>query len=154
MNVLWEISDFVRKVRREMRFGELSRAPLRLLRFEVLGDRAECEWVMRPSDPWDADLGPEVGERNQTMQALQDAMLVRELLLSSLSGIHTAKFRVYRQSLDESCELIIAGTIARDDDVPQRVSSLVMRAKLCGLRFWLDNGVLATLQSEECSVSA
>ena len=35
MRQLWEVADFVRKMRRQMRFGELSRAPLKLLRMEL-----------------------------------------------------------------------------------------------------------------------
>jgi hypothetical protein len=54
MRQLWEVADFVRTVRREMRFGELSRAPLRLLRLELREDAMECDWVARPPDVWDA----------------------------------------------------------------------------------------------------
>src|ERR1700721_552182 len=32
MKPVWDVADFVRGLRREMRFGELSRAPLKLLR--------------------------------------------------------------------------------------------------------------------------
>ena len=38
MRQLWEVADFVRKMRREMRFGEISRAPLQLLRVELRND--------------------------------------------------------------------------------------------------------------------
>ena len=154
MKLLWQISDFVRKMRREMRFGELSRAPMHLLRFELVGDTAECDWVARPADPWDSDLRPSIGPRNETMQALKDAIVVREMLFSSLPEICTATFRVYRQADETASELIIAGTVTREDDAPQGIRSIAMRAKLCGLRFWLNNGVLGALQSEECPLSA
>src|SRR5713226_6278057 len=47
---LWEASDFVRKVRLRMRFGEMSRLPLRLLRLELGHETAVCEWVARAND--------------------------------------------------------------------------------------------------------
>jgi hypothetical protein len=150
MNPLWELADLVRQIRRQLRFGELSRAQLRMLRLEWRGDTLECEWMARPADPWDASLPDGVAERNQTVQALRDAMQIRDLVFDMLTEVNSAKFRVYRQSGAEA-ELIITGTVAREDQPPPRVSSVVMRAKLYGLRFWLADGVLGTLQSEECT---
>jgi hypothetical protein len=150
MNPLWELADFIRQIRRQLRFGELSRAQLRMLRLEWRGDTLECEWIARPADPWDVSLPDGVAERNQTVQALSDAMQIRDLVFDMLADVHSAKFRVYRQSGAES-ELIITGTVAREDQPPPRVSSVVMRAKLYGLRFWLADGVLGRLQSEECT---
>jgi hypothetical protein len=149
MKPLWQATDFVRGVRRRLRFGELSRAPLQLLRLELRGDLAECEWMARPPDPWDADLAPGIAERNQTLQALRDAMAVRELMFDMLSEIRSAKFRVYRPTASESAELIITGTVGREDQPPFRVSSLVMRAKLCGFHFSLEDGVLKALPPKE-----
>lgn len=151
MKALWQAADFVRHIRRQLRFGALSRAPLNLLRLELRGDLAECEWMARPPDPWDADLAPIIGRRNQTMQALRDAMAIRELMFDMLSSIRKAKLRVYRQT-GASAELIITGTVSRDDQPPLRVSSVVMRAKLCGLHFSLDDGVLETLQPKTSSL--
>jgi hypothetical protein len=149
MKPLWEAADFVRRVRRQLRFGELSRAPLQLLRLELRGDLAECEWVARPPDPWDADLEAGIAERNQTLQALRDALTVRELMFDMLSEIRSAKFRVYRPTSTESAELIITGTVGREDQPPLRVSSVVMRAKLCGFHFSLEDGVLKALPPKE-----
>jgi len=151
MKPLWQAADFVRRVRRQLRFGALSRAPLKLLRLELRGDLAECEWMARDPDPWDADLGVVVGRRNQTMQALRDAMAIRELMFDMLSNIHTAKLRVYRQA-GTSAELIITGTVSREDQPPLRVTSVVMRAKLCGLHFSLDDGVLEAIQPRNGSL--
>ena len=50
MRPLWEVADFVRSMRRQMRFGEFSRSPLRLLRVELREDTAECDWILRPPD--------------------------------------------------------------------------------------------------------
>ncbi|MBZ5547221.1 MAG: hypothetical protein LAO22_04525 [Acidobacteriia bacterium] len=151
MTPLWEAADFIRRVRRRLLYGELSRAPLRLLRLELRGDVAECEWIARPPDPWDADLPPGVAERNQTLQALRDAMKIRDIMFEMLSEIRSAKFRVYRQSAAEAAELIITGTVAREDQPPPRVSSVAMRAKLCGFHFSLEDGVLKALPPKDRS---
>ena len=65
------LADFIRATRREMRFGELSRAPLRLLSLEWRGDSAKCEWMARPADVWDADISRSIRERKVTEQALK-----------------------------------------------------------------------------------
>jgi hypothetical protein len=50
-------------------------------------------------------------------------------------------------------ELIIAGKVSRDDEVASSVRSLAMKAKLFGLRFWLNDGVLEALQPEARAAS-
>jgi hypothetical protein len=149
MKPLWQAADLVRRMRRRLRFGGLSRAPLRLLRLELRDATAECEWMARPPDSWDADLPASEAQRNQTLQALQDALAVRELIFDALSEIRTAKFRVYRLSAMGSAELIITGEVSREDQGPFRVSSVVMRAKLCGFHFSLEDGVLEPLHIKE-----
>jgi hypothetical protein len=59
MRQLYEIADFIRATRRRLHFGELSRAPLRILRLELRGDSAECDWTTRPPDLWDSTLTPQ-----------------------------------------------------------------------------------------------
>jgi hypothetical protein len=151
MKQLWEADDFVRNLHRRLRFGELSREPLKLLRLELRRDEAECEWIARPADPWDADLPPSMGERNASLQALEDSLAVRSLLFAAVPSVSSAVFRVYRQIEPEHSELIITGTVTRDDQAAANVCSLAMRAQLCGLRFWLADGVLGRFHSEECS---
>jgi hypothetical protein len=151
MKQLWEVADFVRNLHRSLRFGELSRAPLKFLRLELRGDEAECEWIARPADPWDADLPPSVGDRNASLQALEDSLAVRDLLFSTMPCVSSAVFRVYRQVEGEHADLIITGTVTREDHAGANVCSLAMRAKLCGLRFWLADGVLGRFHSKECS---
>src|SRR5262252_3473747 len=119
MRPLWETADFVRRLRRQLRFGALSRAPLKLLRLELRGEVAECEWLARGPDPWDADLAVVLARRNQTIQALRDAMAIRELMFDVLSDVRTAKLRVYREG-GASAELIITGTVSREDQPPLR----------------------------------
>ena len=147
MKQLWEAADFVRNLHRRLRFGDLSRAPLKLLRLEVRGEEAECEWMARPADPWDADLPPGVGERHASLQALEDCLAIRTLLFSAVPSISKAVFRVYRAEM-ERAELIITGTVTREDQAATNVCSLAMRAHLCGLKFWLADGVLGRFQSE------
>ncbi len=149
MRQLWEASDFLRKLRLRMRFGNLSRAPLKLLRFELRGEVAECEWMARPADAWDADLPPGIGDRNASSQALQDSLAVRGMLFAAMPGVSSALFRVYRAVEGAEAELVIVGTVERDEQVAGNVRSLAMRAKLFGFRFWMDNGVLGALQPSE-----
>lgn len=143
MRQLWEASDFVRKLRVQMRFGELSRAPLKLLRFEL---RDDVEWMARPADPWDADLAPSVGKRNASSQALEDSLAVRKMLFGAIPEISSAVFRVYRAVEGAEAELIIVGTVERHEQVAGNIRSVAMRAQLFGFRFWMDDGVLGTLQ--------
>jgi hypothetical protein len=81
------------------------------------------------------------------MQALEDAIGVRQLMFCLFPQIQAAGFRVYRPA-GEQIELIIAGRVAREDQVPQTIQSVAMRAKLCGFQFVLDEGVLASLRSQ------
>jgi hypothetical protein len=153
MRLLWEIADFGRAVDRQMRFGELSRAPLRLLRLEWRGDVAECDWMARPADEWDRDLPRQVSDANVSEQALRDAIAMRELLFYALPGVRAASLRVFRQSSGGTRDLIITGAVTRGEEVPRNVPSTAMRAKLLGFQFWFQEGFLEGLPPEECAVS-
>ena len=146
MRALWELGDFVRAMRREMRFGELSRPPLRLLSLEWRSDSVKCEWMARPADVWDVDLSRSIRERKVTEQALRDAIAIRDLLFSVLPGVTTANLRVYRGG--DPLELVIAGSVTRDSPASNGIRSLAMRVKLCGLHFHLENGKLEPLLRE------
>jgi hypothetical protein len=150
---LCELGDFARRVRVQARFGELSRARLSLLRMEWCREYAECDWLARPADPWDADLPSIVGKRNASMQALHDAIKIRSILFRVMPELQTAELRAYRYSPEESLELIVSGTVSRNVRAPASVRSVAMRAKLFGFSFWLDEGVLENLQPDECAVS-
>jgi hypothetical protein len=150
---LYDIGYFFRALRARLRFGRFSRVPLRLLRLELRGNSAECDWMARPADPWDADLPRPVGERHASLQALEDAILVRDLLFGALPGANAAAFRVYRESTGTEPELIIAGTVTREKSAARSSRSLAMRAKLLGLQFLLEDGILEALRSEECAMS-
>ena len=153
MNPFWEVADFVRGLRREMRFGELSRAPLRLLRLELRGDSVACDWIARPADVWDAGLQRDQRERSVSEQALRDAIRVRDLVFDSLPRIERAVLRAFRSSgAREPPELIISGVAMREAPPVFRVSSLVMRAKLYGFQFHVEDGILRALERQESSI--
>ena len=149
MKELQQIADFVRGLRTQMRFGELSRAPLQLLRLQLEGETAEYDWIARPPDPWDAALPSRERDRNASLQALLDAMALREMLFCVLPGIRSAEFRAFRQSAREPPRVVIAGTVTREAPAVPRVPSPAMRAKLYGFHFCLDDGVLRPQSSED-----
>jgi hypothetical protein len=145
MTAIHEAADFLRDIRRRMRRGDLSREPLRLLRLEVTRDHVVCEWFVRPPDAWDQQLPARVREENRTHQTLRDALKMRELLFGSFPGIQSARLSAFREDENREPELIMTGTVTREDEAPPRIASLVMRAKLCGFRFLLMDGVLMAL---------
>ncbi len=148
MKWIWGAPEFIRKVRLQRPFGERPPAPQRLLRLELREGAAECDWLARPKHAWDAGLPPDVREQNETFQTLRDAITLRELLFATLPKADHALFRVYRQAAFETLELIITGTVSREDEPPQ-ISSLVRQAQLCGLRFSLSDGALQTLERDQ-----
>jgi hypothetical protein len=152
MKDLWEVGEFVRRLQHRMRFGELSRAQLRLLRLELRGDAAELDWLARAVDVWSSTLPRHIRDRDASLQAVQDAVALRKLLFASLPGVDAAEFRTFRQEAHEPPRLIIVGTVTRGMPAVPRVTSLVMKAKLCGFHFQMDDGVLEPLDVEEGGV--
>ncbi len=110
-----------------MRYGEFSREPLELLRLEWKGDAVECDWLMRPADRWDVDLPARVVEENQTLQALRDALRLRNIVFDSFSGVNNAELRMFRVGADDLPELVMTGSVIRANEVFERVAS-----SLCG----------------------
>ncbi len=152
MKQLQEIVDFVFALQTRLKFGELSRAPLRLLRLQWQDDFVECEWVARSPDIWDEGLECQIRDCHASLQALKDAMAVRDVLFGTLPGVHEAVLRAFRPTATAGRELIISGTVSRETLARSSVSSLVMEAKLSGLQFWLEDGVLKALQTEDVTV--
>jgi hypothetical protein len=153
MKPLWQIADFVRELRRQMRFGEFSRAPLQLLRLELHGEALACDWMTRPGDVWDRDLRQHIRDRNESQQALADAITIRDLVFSELPEVKNALLRGFRCSAArEPPELIIAGAIARHDPASGG-TSLIMRAKLNGFRFSLEGERLEAISAEQFQLS-
>ena len=156
MKELLHAADFLGRVRRRLRFGALSREPLLLLRFEWKGDSVECDWLMRPPDPWDKDLPEHLAKENQTLQALRDALSLREVIFESFPAVINAELRMFRADGEHRLELMMTGKVNRYNDVFERVASVAMRAKLCGFHFTLNAGEMETLAavSLSCSVTS
>jgi hypothetical protein len=145
MTELLDAMDFLNKARRRMRFGTFSRVPLKLLRVAWKEDHVECDWIMRPADPWDKFLPPALVEEHQTLQALRDALNLRDVVFKAFPSVTRADLCMFRVDVDLRHELMMAGTVTRSNEVLQRVSSIAMRAKLCGFRFSLAQGVLESM---------
>ncbi|HTW78185.1 MAG TPA: hypothetical protein VME23_01450 [Terracidiphilus sp.] len=145
MRVLTEIANFLRGTRRQLRSGELSREPLQLLRVEWKGDLLECDWLMRPVDPWDKYLPPELAAENQTLQALRDALKLRAIIFRSFPAVGLAHLRMFRAGRNHQLELVMTGSVNRLDEEFHRVPSVMMRAKMCGFRFAVAEGAMHRL---------
>ncbi|MDP9049269.1 MAG: hypothetical protein M3O31_00890 [Acidobacteriota bacterium] len=142
MKLILATIEFFHSMRSQMRFGEFSRLPIRLHRFEITDDSAECEWFMRPPDPWDVHLAPRLQEEQLTEQALLDALKIRELIFQGFPQVQRAGLRMYREQEGAEPELLMIGDIEREVHGLRRVASLGMRARLCGFRFSLTGGSL------------
>lgn len=140
MRELFETAAFLGRARNKMRLGAYSREPLMLLRVGWKGDSVECDWLMRPADPWDRDLPIHLAKENQTLQALQDALNLREIVFRSFPAVMHADLRMFRAGDDHQLELVMRGSISRSNEVLYRVASIAMRAKLCGFQFILAEG--------------
>ena len=100
LQMLDQVGNFVRTFRTKLRFGELSRAPLHLLRFQLQGEMAECDWLARRPDDWDESLPLTKRQITATQQALEDSLAVRTWLFRTLPGIKSATVRVFRETGD------------------------------------------------------
>ena len=153
MNQILGAIGFFQAIRNQMRFGEFSRLPIHLQRFSITADTAECDWFMRPPDPWDVALPARQREANLTQQALLDGIKIRELIFRGFPQVERAELKVFRKcesdvdSEDPLHELVMTGTVLRETEVLPRVASLVTRAKLYGFRFTLDGGALERMGS-------
>jgi hypothetical protein len=151
---LFRASQFARGVRVQMRFGQLSRAPLRLIRFQMQDKVVECDWLARSPDRWDADLSRNVQQKHTLLQSLRDAIDVRALLIDLMPQLETAYLRAYRESQDDERELIIEGCAQRNDHAARNVHSLVMRAKMLGFRFDIKGNALQNIAPSGLTIHA
>ena len=147
MNELLDAMEFLSRTRRKLRFGKFSREPLKLLRLEWKESVIECDWLMRPADPWDRFLPKGLADRHVSIQALRDALSLREMVFRAFPQVGYAELRMFRSKLDGNLELMLTGRVDRSNEIMQRVPSVAMRAKLCGFRFTLAQGVLESLHS-------
>lgn len=142
MKLILDTIEFFHAMRGQMRFGEFSRLPIRLHRFEIKDDLAECDWFMRPPDPWDVCLSSRLQEEHLTEQALLDALKIRELIFRGFPQVQRAGLRMFRELEGTAPELLMTGDIEREVHGLRTVASLVMRARLYGFRFSLTAGTL------------
>jgi hypothetical protein len=121
------------------------------MRLQLQDEKADCDWLARAPDEWDAALRPLVREQQASLQALHDAIGVREMLFDALPGIRTGELRAFRQSAREPPYPIIIGTVTREEPTEnvKKIASVAMKAKLFGFKFWLQDGVLVPLESME-----
>jgi hypothetical protein len=146
---LYKTGQFLRGLRVKMRFGELTRAPIRLIRLQIRDEEAECDWLARSADQWDADLARSVQQRHVSLQALRDAIDVRALLFDIMPQVEMAHFNVFRESANCTQELIITGSTHRNDHTARDVHSLAMRAKVLGFRFNMEGDKLRRIPAHE-----
>ena len=147
MNELLDIAEFLARTRRKLRSGEFSRQPFKLLRLEWKESEVYCDWLMRAPDAWDAFVSKSIADQHVSIQALRDALSLREIVFRSFPRIECANLRMFRSTDDGSLELMMTGTVKRSDEILPRVPSIAMRARLCGFRFTLAQGVLKSLHS-------
>jgi hypothetical protein len=139
------VSRFLRGLRVRMRFGELTRAPLKLLRLNIYGETVKCDWVARAPDPWDQDFAQSIRKRHASLQALKDAINVRGLLFETMPHVRTADLRVFRETPSYTREMIIKGCVQRNDHSSRSIHSIAMRAKVLGFRFNLEDDILSEM---------
>jgi hypothetical protein len=135
---LSKVSQFLHGIHVQMRFGKLTRAPIQLLRFQIVGVGVECDWIARPNDTWDAYVPRSVRRRHASLQALRDAIDLRALLFDLMPQVESARFCTYRESPQGTRELIMTGCMQRNDHSARHLHSLVMRAKVLGFRFEME----------------
>lgn len=151
MKDLLDAAEFLKKVRRKLRFGAFSRESLLLLRFEWKGDSVECDWLMRAADQWDKDLPVHLARENQTLQSLRDAMSLREVIFKSFPAVMNAELRMFRADSAHRLEMVMTGSVSRSNETFERVASVAMRARLFGFRFTMEQGELGRLTSAPLS---
>jgi len=145
MSPIIQAGRFLAQARKELRHGELSREELKLLRLQWKVELVECDWLMRAPDAWDADLPPHVVHENQTVQSLKDALTLRNLVFKWFPEACRAELRMFSTDADGQLELVLTGSVDRDNEICQRIPSVAMRAKLCGFDFTLIQGVFQRL---------
>lgn len=145
MTGVLHVAEFLRRASFELRFGEWSRVPLKLQRIEVRETEAWCDWLARPNDEWDSYIPQHASAKNFTRQTLEDAIKVRSMLFSVLREVQTAELQAFRTLPGDCRELVLTGTVFRDDKLPMRDTSLTMQAKLLGFHFTVADGSLIRL---------
>lgn len=145
---LLHAGHFLRDLRYRLRYGELSRAPLRLLRFQIMTDVVDCDWMARSHDRWDMSPSRKVQQRQASLQALRDALDIRALLFEAFPRSEVVNARAFRETADYKRELIVCGCLYNNDNTARGVNSVVVRAKNLGFRFRMEDDVLQAIEPE------
>jgi hypothetical protein len=146
MDVLHEFQRLLRVLGSRLRYGTLSRAPLRLVRLAFEEETVRCDWLLRPPDVLDHGLNPEWRDRRVAIEALHDALTMRELVFTTLPQARFGQLRAFSESSGAARTLMIAGSVSREAEPVHRSPSMAMRALSCGFRFRLTNGFLEPLE--------
>ena len=85
------------------------------------------------------------------MQALRDALRLRNIVFESFPRVDNAELRMFRIGADNLPELVMSGSVVRTNEVFERVASIAMRARLCGFRFTQGDGSLQRMTPLGCS---
>ena len=133
-----DASHFLRDVRSRLRYGRLRRTPLRLLRFQLSAEAVECDWVARPTPKAPARGFSPAQHRHASLQTLRDAIEIRALIFNLIPDAKEAHFRVFRMLPDDSLELVLTGLTHRVDHSSRGLRSVVMKAKILGFQFRLE----------------
>ena len=83
-----------------------------------------------------------------TLQALRDALKMRELIFRAFPWVQSAELRTYRELQTDELVLMMTGSVQRETEVSPRIISLVMQAKLFGFRFSMDGEALIGIPGE------
>jgi len=143
---LLELGDFLRRIYLQRRFAELS--PLQLLHVEITGSLAACDWLMRSKCRWDEHEHLAERTRNASLEAIRDALAVRDLFFAALPEVNFVTLQVYRRNKEDALELVITGTVQKREGVNRLIRSVVMQAKLCGLKFLFGDRGLEALPTD------
>lgn len=138
----FRVRQFLERIRKDLRFGEYSREDLKLLRIQWTSGKVECDWLMRRPDAWDRDIPAHAAKENQTLQALRDALDLRNAIFRSFPDANTAELRMFDCGQTGEFELVMSGSLTRENEIYHRIPSVAMRARLCGFQFTLAEGVL------------
>jgi hypothetical protein len=94
-----------------------------------------------------------MAKENQTLQALQDALTLRDVVFKSFPAVMTAELRMFRADALHRLELAMTGNVSRSNEKFERVASVAMRARLCGFNFTLEQGEIGPISSAPLSCS-
>ena len=145
---LCNVSHFLLRLQVQFQFGRHSRASLHLLRMEIIPEKIEFDCITKSSDPWETDPAEQNAKRRITLQVLHDAIDLRAILFRSVPDVDAARIRIYRNSGQYGRELIMVGHTHRNDQSALGFHSPIVRAKVLGYQFRLDNDYLKEITED------